>query len=206
MPWCFERVGRERGVERSTLRRARIVIAAREVAHRLRAEQFAAGLFQLLAQSGAGGAGARVAEVSGSSSRTSRRTWSSRAGACVGRALLATGCVTPSRTRGPGSCERDDVVPVAALVAHRWGRRATTSAGSRRRAPCCSSRSIACMAARSTSHGDAGAQRALHAQTVHRRQLVNGKQPFEQVPEADVLLLHGLTRLLAGCPAIHLSP
>ena len=54
--------------------------------------------------------------------------------------------------------------------------------------------------------GDAGAERTLDAQSVHRRQFLDREEPLQEVAETDGLLLHGRTRLHAGCPAVNLSP
>jgi NAD(P)-dependent dehydrogenase (short-subunit alcohol dehydrogenase family) len=50
---------------------------------------------------------------------------------------------------------------------------------------------------------DARTQRALDAHAIDGRKFLDGQQPLEEVPKTDVLLLHGLTCLLAGCPAVH---
>jgi hypothetical protein len=104
MPWMLERILGQGSVERLGVRCAGIIRVASEVTHLIGSQQLAPRLVELFAQPGSGRAGARVGECERDRrARTRRRTWSSRAGARMGSALLAT-MVTPSRTRGPGSC------------------------------------------------------------------------------------------------------
>jgi hypothetical protein len=189
-------VTRDDGVER----RARAVLrgAGRVETHRVRAEQRARGLLELLERAGGRAARARIGERGGlveldqvTHLVESRESPRREPGAREHEDALA---------RGWGrKLERDDLEAVAWLIAHRervrFGMRGHAA-----------ERALAfellhreeCRGFELTS--DAARQRELDALSIGKRQLFHGQHPLEQGSEVDVLSLHGPLASVQGWP------